>query len=159
MAHRWHSAMVAAFAFLIAGCTTVPSPSLSSAPTLLASAPSTVLETAAPTAEPSPTEVVSLACAFGDPQRDVCQKAAAAAQKALPPDHGPITAIQISNSATLSICHFGDPVWTPSPSNREDAIGCRAIADVTMSDATVSMVLIFDYASDDWRLESIRQPM
>lgn len=117
----------------------------------------TVLATASPTAGPSPTDAVSLACAFGNPHRDICWKAAAAAQRALPADHAPITAIQISNSGTLSICHFGDSAWTPSPSNPEDNIGCRAIADVTMSDVTVSMVLVYDYASDDWRLEFIRQ--
>ena len=117
----------------------------------------TVLATVSPTAEPSPTDAVSLACAFGNPHGDICQKAAEAAQRALPTDHAPVTAIQISTSGTLSICHYLDAAWTPSPSKPEDKIGCRAIADVTMSDVTVSMVLIYDDASDDWRVESIRQ--
>ena len=157
MAHRGRLVLVAASALAFAGCSTVPSPGPSNGPTVLPSPVMTVLATASPTAEPSPTSAVSLACAFGNPQRDICQKAAAAAQKALPPDHTPVTAIQISNSETFSICHFGDPAWTPSPSNPEDNIGCRAVADVTMGDVTVSMVLVYDYASDDWRLEFIRQ--
>lgn len=157
MAGRWHFVLVAASALAFVGCTTLQSPNPSNVPTALASPAMTVLATASSTAQPSPTDAVALACAFGDPQRGICQKAAAAAQGALPTDHAPITAIQISNSGTLSICHFGDPAWTPSPSKPEDNIGCRAIADVTMNDVTVSMVLVYDYAADDWRLEFMRQ--
>jgi hypothetical protein len=94
-------------------------------------------------------------CAFGG-HSAVCSDAAAVAETALPPDHAPITAVQISNSETLSICHFGDPAWTPSPSNPEDSVGCWAIADLSMGSDTVSVVLEYDYAIDHWRAHSIR---
>jgi len=149
------------FGLLIAACTTRPSPEPSFPP---APSPGPIRSplpglspevTAIPS--PSPPDAVSLSCVFGPSHLDVCRQAAAVAEAALPADRPPVTAMQVSGSQTLSICHFGDPAWTPTPSSAEDGIGCTVIVDLTMDTGVVSMVLIYDYTNLEWRVHLIRQ--
>src|SRR6266550_2369454 len=98
---RWQRAvLVILIGLLTAACTAHPSPEPSSTPApphgpIRSPLPGLSPEVSA-NPSPSSTDAVSLSCVFGPRHSDVCRQAAAVAEAALPADHPPVTAVQVS---------------------------------------------------------------